>query len=107
MVNFKSMNKQIQNVLHIPCVKKNLLSVDMIADQGCIIIFSSDKYRVMKEASPPIVVAKGLRDHRSCLYKLMAPQERKLMVNLLKKTKVQLWHQRLGHIDYTSVHSLS
>lgn len=89
-MNYKGKNREVQNVLHVPRVKMNLLPIGMIADHGCIVIFPSKKCWIMKETMPPLIVAKGIRDHRSRFYKIVAPQERDLEVNMIKALDVQL-----------------
>nr|PNR53244.1 hypothetical protein PHYPA_009620 [Physcomitrium patens] len=59
---------------------------------------------IMKETSPPIVIAEGIRDHSTGLYRLAKLKGGS--VNMIKSSEMHLWHRRLGYINNISLHLL-
>lgn len=104
LMNHRGSHRAIHNVLHVPGVKRNLLLAGMIADMGCVVIFLSDSCWIMKETSPPIVIAEGIRDHSTGLYRLAKLKGGS--VNMIKSSEMHLWHRRLGYINNISLHLL-
>ena len=54
-------NNCIKNVLHVPTITKNLVSVDQIVEQGMEVRFNKDGCFIEKDGR---VIAKGRRDGR-------------------------------------------
>lgn len=59
--------KRIINVLHVPGVTKNLLSVGSITDKNCLVIFDHNYCWVVNDKNTDMVLAKGKRDPSNSL----------------------------------------
>ncbi|KAJ1530288.1 hypothetical protein ONE63_005209 [Megalurothrips usitatus] len=78
------------NVLHVPTLAVNLLSVGKMAENGCTLVFDNHGCRVysQKVVEPPNPLMSASKD--GALYKLDMPET-------AFKTTDWLWHRRLGH----------
>ncbi|KAL3633613.1 hypothetical protein CASFOL_022375 [Castilleja foliolosa] len=91
--------KTFPNVMDIPSMSKNLLSVGTMADSG--VNFSCDK-ESCKMTPGSIVIARGVR--YGSLYRLLAETVTLSGGFISEKTKEDeqdtslLWHQRISHI---------
>lgn len=85
---------RLDNVLHVPLISHNLLSVHQFAlDNNCIISFDSHGYVIQDKTSNQIL------HHGSChqgLYPLLS-STRHATALLTTGSSAELWHQRLGH----------
>ncbi|GFQ02696.1 retrovirus-related pol polyprotein from transposon tnt 1-94 [Phtheirospermum japonicum] len=99
--------KTFLNVMHIPSMSKNLLSVGTMADSG--VNFSCDKDSC-KMTRGSIVIARGVR--YGTLYKLLAGTITLSGGFVSEKAKEDehdtslLWHQRMGHIGEKGLSTL-
>ena len=85
----------LSNVLYIPGIKKNLISVSMMADQDMHVEFFKT-YSVIKDCRNEIV-ATGMRV--GSLYRLDAKIISKQAMVAGESTAEQIWHQRFGHLN--------
>lgn len=128
-------NKAMSNVLYVPSIQKNLLSVGQLADQGHNVLFTSRHCYVMDNVDPVKIFLRGSRDN-SRLYKLDSgtPLQHTLPISSSKSSfllhpavsansetpssvdnpsigrdgdKIDLWHRRLGHINYKKLSSMT
>ena len=100
--------KTIPDVMHIPLMSRNLLSVGTMADSGVIFCCDKDSCKMTRGS---IVIARGVR--YGTLYKLLAEivtvgsgfvsEEAKEDGH----DKSMLWHQRLGHIGEKGLSTLA
>ena len=103
-----------ERVLHVPDIRKNLISGSILSKKGFRMVFESDKFALTKGG---MYVGKGyLVDE---LFKANVAVVDKKSVNLYSKlinkgkTSVYLlesptlWHARLGHVNYKSLKNLS
>ena len=84
---------KLKNVLIVPDIKKNLLSIGQLTqDNACNIIFSTNNF-VVKDLQGKVIV-KGIK--KGGLYAL---DERKneVFAAFTNKASNAIWHQRLGH----------
>lgn len=98
--------KTIRKVLHVPSLKKSLLLVGFIINQGHVVVFIISGCHIVNKTSN-CVVAKAMRDKENGLYRLQlfTPQ---VVVNVIKTSKTTtLWHRRLGHLNYQSLYHMS
>lgn len=58
-------NKAISEVLYVPSVTKNLMSIGKLTDKGHIVVFNSRHCYVMDRINPSTVFLKGYRDPRN------------------------------------------
>jgi hypothetical protein len=86
-----------QDVLYVPGLRKNFLSVSVMEDRGFSVIFQRGKVLICLEgASPDTTVVIGVREGN--LYRLQG----KLVQDLVHDNDnlCELWHRRLGHLHY-------
>lgn len=81
----------ITDVLHVPKLSTNLLSVSRIAQQGYMVVFDRKKCTIFDEERNAIATAS--EDHG--MYKLDRPIHRIHAVGTT--TDYETWHRRLGH----------
>lgn len=90
---------RIDNVLLVPGLKANLLSVSQLAKRGIKVYFDDNGAVVVKDGRTVAVA-----DHIDGLYKLKT-QDQAMMVrtNGHKKYCLHQWHRRFGHRQYEVV----
>ena len=108
---------KFDDVLYVPEVTKNLLSVGPIADgkERPKILFDSEKVWILKHFPLPVlehIISEGIRDKKNDLYKFRPPNH---SINSVEtrgesETLALLWHYRLGHASlkvnlYMQTHS--
>ena len=91
---------QLKNVMHVPGLKKNLVSIEMLEDRGYDVFFSSGKAYLRHKATSQV---KKIGIQIKNLYKLevdgcttMMGKEEKVV----SQDEGELWHRRLGHLHY-------
>ena len=82
----------LENVRHIPDLKRNLISVEQLNDEGHAILFVGGTWKVTKGAR---VLARGKKT--STLYMISSPRDTIAVVDASIDTS--LWHRRLGHMN--------
>jgi len=85
----------LQNVLYVPGIKKNLISVSMITGQDMQVEFFKT-HCVIKDCRKEIV-ATGVRV--GSLYRLDVKSISKQAMVAGRSTAEQLWHQRFSHLN--------
>lgn len=85
----------LKNVLYVPGIKKNLISVSMITNQDMQVEFLKT-HCVIKDCRKEIV-ATGVRV--GSLYRLDVKSISKRAMVADGSTAEQLWHQRFGHLN--------
>jgi hypothetical protein len=83
---------KLQKVRHIPKLKKNLISMGQLDDEGHSIYFHSGKWKVSKGA---MILARGHK--KSTLYMTTHSGDTIDVVSIGADSK--LWHLRLGHMS--------
>jgi transposase InsO family protein len=94
---------RFMDVLHVPGIANNLLSVSKMVSQGMSVQFEAGTCLIRNKAGK--VVGKGVHDRN--LYKLVTsalPECAHVAASALPA--VQLWHERLGHSGIQSLHKL-
>jgi hypothetical protein len=94
-VQIKTMNGSIwdlQNVRHVPGLKKKLISVGQLDDNGHSILFSGGMWKVSKGA---MVLARGKKT--GTLY--MTTRFADIIASTEAENQAYLWHCRLGHMS--------
>eukprot|EP00253_Pinus_taeda_P028028 PITA_28028 len=87
--------KHLKNVLYVPGIKKNLISVSMITDQDMQVQFF--KNGCVIQDSQLETVATGVRVGN--LYRLDARSMPRQAMVAATSTVKNLWHQRFGHLN--------
>jgi len=94
-------DRLIQNVVYVPGIKKNLISVSTITDQNLKVEFFKSHCIVKDLLDHCKPVASGIRV--GGLYKLDVVKNHHALTSTTMSTEI-LWHQRYGHINF---HDLS
>ncbi|GKV28213.1 hypothetical protein SLEP1_g37295 [Rubroshorea leprosula] len=95
---------KLKDVLVVPNVKKNLLSVSKFTDDNsCIFEFSSNGF-VIKDQATQAVLARGTR--KGQLYAL-DEEEKHVLAVISNKATDSIWHQRLGHPNSSVLKTLA
>ena len=107
-VNGKTIRVKFTKVLFVPNLRTNLISVSRLVRDGFQVSFSSDGCAVSKGDQ---AIAEGV--YRDRLYHLSGkvvtpPPTSRALVGAISthSAKVQLWHQRLGHLSESSMQNL-
>jgi hypothetical protein len=96
-------NVHLNNVLYVPGLKKNLVSISCLEDKGDIITFVDGKVLVWpKHSSIDNARVIGIREGR--LYKLLGQNAQALVHDELNPS--ELWHRRYAHLHYQAFPSL-
>ena len=97
----------LNDILHVPGIRKNLISGSILSKKGFRMIFESDKFVLTKN---DMYVSKGslvdglfkaniaIVDKKSVYLYPKLINKRKSSVYLLES--FILWHARLGHVNY-------
>jgi hypothetical protein len=88
------------DVLYVPGLKKNFLSVSAMEDKGFFITFQRGKVLIHPEKdSPDKTVVIGVRE--GTLYRLQGKPVQDLVHD--SDNLCELWHRRLGHLHYRAL----
>jgi transposase InsO family protein len=88
---------KLEDVYHVPGMKKNLLSVSQLTSSGNYVVFGPEDVKVyqnLKVSGTPIM--EGRR--RKSIYVMSA--ESAYVDKTRKNETADLWHARLGHVSY-------
>ncbi|KAE8679378.1 hypothetical protein F3Y22_tig00111402pilonHSYRG01323 [Hibiscus syriacus] len=91
---------QLQDVYHVPGMKKNLLSVAQLTSSGHYVLFGPQDvkvYRDVKISETPTMEGRRLES----IYVMSA--ESAYVDRTRKNETSDLWHMRLGHISYSKL----
>ena len=100
LIAFDQVDIRLHNVLYVPSMAYNLVSIGRLADNGIESLFRREDV-LLKLETNNITVGRGIRDPDSKLYVFAND----IAVNVLKVSDVinssdtMLWHQRLAHIN--------
>lgn len=91
---FNDRKVRIKNILHVPELKANLLSVFKIVSQGNTVVFNADGCTIYDNDNEIVAFCKP----ENGVYVLRANEQ---MCMMSKNTESALtWHKRLGHLNY-------
>jgi hypothetical protein len=93
----------VDEVLYVPGLKKNLLSVATLEDKGYRVIFKDRKALLWAKGSH-LSTAKPIGTHRGGLYVVTGQSVQALAHDATSSSK--LWHKRLGHLHYKALPDL-
>jgi transposase InsO family protein len=89
-----------QEVLYVPGLKKNLLSISVMEDKGYAVTFHRGQVFIYPEgASPDTAMRIGVREGN--LYRLQGKPVQALVHNT--ESLCELWHRRMGHLHHRAL----
>lgn len=98
--------KTLSSVRHVPCLKRNLISLGMLDEAGYTCKTEGGNMKITRGS---YVAMRGVK--RSGLYVLLGKTVTKTpgaaMVNESSKDMTNLWHKRLGHISEKGLYYLN
>ena len=98
----QSLPLKLVNILHVPDIQKNLLSVYRLTNDNSVFIEFHATYCVVKDEVTGKPLLRGtVKDGLYLLAQAQPPE-----VNIRERTGVDLWHHRLGHPNMRLLHSL-
>ncbi|KZV28460.1 hypothetical protein F511_03263 [Dorcoceras hygrometricum] len=106
MTSGKEVN--LKNVLHVPDIRKNLVSGSLLSKAGFRLVFESDKFVLTKGG---MFVGKGYQHNG--LFKLnvmnvIRPEAKNKINNSSYLIEISnLWHERLGHVNFNTLQRLA
>jgi hypothetical protein len=96
-------NVHLNNVLYVPGLKKNLVSISFLEDKGDRITFLDGKFLVWSKYSK-IEDARVIEFREGRLYKLLGQNAQALVHDELNPSK--LWYRRYANLHYQSFPSI-
>ncbi|MCO5573146.1 hypothetical protein L7F22_026912 [Adiantum nelumboides] len=90
--------KDLSNVLLVPGITKNLISVGQIVEKGYEVKFNKDGCYVKNDKGK--VVAYGEKNERLFKLKMNATHNANFSSHSSSSSPLILWHKRLGHISH-------
>ena len=87
----------LNNILYVPGLKKNLLSISCLEDKGDIVSFFDGKVLVWEKYSS-IDKARVIGVHEGSLYRFITPPPQSLVH--MEINPIELWNRRYGHLHY-------
>ena len=94
---------KLMNVLHVPTITKNLVSVGQIVDQVMQVRFTHLECFIEEEGH---VIAQGRRDERMFIIDTSDGGTAMFAKGQKAESDINMWHKRIGHINYQRVHDL-
>ena len=96
----------LKDVMHVLGLKKNLVSVTMLEDRGCDVVFNEGKY-FLRHKTTSQTKRIGIRVKNR--YKLEVDGYAAMMgkeEEVVSWDKGELWHRRLGHLHHGALNIL-
>jgi len=90
--------RALENVLYIPNLCKNLLSVSAMTKQKMKVEFDESEVLIKDKTQGNKVIARG--EEKNGLYRITD------FAGIAHEDDSHLWHQRMGHLNYTSLANL-
>ena len=91
------------NVLHVPIITKNLVSVGHISDQGMEVRFTHLGCFIEEEGR---VIAQGRRDRTMFILDSIVDGTAMFVKGKKVESDIDLWHKRKGHVNYQRLQNL-
>lgn len=105
-----SSNKDLPDVLYIPTISRNLLSIGKLTDQGHTVMFDSKHCYVVNNHNQPVFL-QGVQDPITKVYKLSLPRRADVSTHChLVESSISLahrWHLRLCHPNHQRLQQMT
>ncbi|EFN71642.1 Putative transposon Ty5-1 protein YCL075W, partial [Camponotus floridanus] len=91
----------LENTLHVPDLRNNLISVAKITDAGNRIIFTKEGAEIKNKRGTTVLVA----DRKGDLYFLRESRKESTYAASTKanKSPMAVWHERFGHLNWNDI----
>lgn len=96
-MKFEGKKVHVSNILHVPGITANLLSVSKMVEQGNTVIFNSEGCTIYNECHKVVAHSKSVDG----TYKLYETTETCMLSTI--EDDALIWHRRLGHTNYRSM----
>lgn len=94
---------EIKDILVVPGLKRNLISLRRICEKGAKVIFEKERGEVTYNNE---IVMKLEKETDTQLYKII--EERNNVKEVFNhEVSVEKWHKRLGHLNYNTIKEMS
>ncbi|KAI5353802.1 hypothetical protein L3X38_006696 [Prunus dulcis] len=102
VVETKAGKRHIKEIMLVPGLKENLLSVGQMIEHGYYLVFGDHKVEIYNDSSHTNLVAKvQMKGNRSFPLKLQAEMHFAYRAGVDHST--DLWHRRFGHLNMSSL----
>ncbi|KAM1699812.1 hypothetical protein ACFX2K_031115 [Malus domestica] len=98
--------KYIREVMHLPGLKENLLSVGQMDEHGYYLVFGGGLCSVFDGPSLDNLVIKVKKKENRC-YPLSLLHDNQLVLKASIDHSTRTWHRRLGHLNFRGLQQLS
>lgn len=86
---------RLDNTLHVPDLRNNLISVSKITDVGYQVVFDKSQVKILDKNKNPLVTGERIGD----LYYLQEARSEVCALSTSKGEKLKTWHERFGHLN--------
>ena len=93
----------MRNVLHVPTITKNLVSVSQIIDQGMQVRFTHHGCFIEEEGR---IIGQGCRDGRMFILETNDVGTAMFMKWQKVVSDINLWHRQIRHINFRKLHEM-
>ena len=91
-----SKNYKLQEVLHVPKIKRNLISIKSLTSGGCMVIFKDNEILIKRNNN---LIMKGILVDSLYVLDNNPSDTYNLETSIIYKNDLHLWHNRLGHVN--------
>jgi hypothetical protein len=94
-----SNENNLNNVMYVPDLRSNLLSVGKITDKGSTVIFENNKVYILDKDGKEIMIGQKI-NHLYYVRDILDKKEETAASTMnISRTKIQEWHEQFGHIN--------
>ncbi|KAM1578272.1 hypothetical protein ACFX1Z_039846 [Malus domestica] len=105
VVDTKMGRRYIKEVMLIPGLKENLLSVGQMMEHGYFLVFRGTTAEIYDDSSMSNLIARiPMKGNRSFPLRLIPEMQVALKTSVFQSSKI--WHRRLGHLNLSSLKQL-
>lgn len=101
MLNVEEISK-LKNILHMERMKANLIRISQLCDEDLSVYFNKRRCYMIKEDEECIIAR--IRTAENCYQMNVVMDNISMIVQI---HDMELWHKRIGHVNYTLLHKLS
>jgi transposase InsO family protein len=90
---------QVRNVIYVPELSTNLISVSKMIKSGCNIQFNDNGCKISNKNGQKVADANLINN----MYKLNIAYEKAQAMPAVTENDTYLWHQRMGHLNFSDM----